>query len=48
MDLLIKIVKANPTDYTGDIYAKVKQCITEVLQLEPVCCSVFFSHTLDT
>lgn len=32
----MKIVKANPTDYTGEILPKVKQYLTDVLQLDPV------------
>jgi transformation/transcription domain-associated protein len=37
MDLLAAVVKAYPNDYTGEIYPKIKQCISDIFHLEPVC-----------
>eukprot|EP01127_Copromyxa_protea_P022666 TRINITY_DN8267_c0_g1_i1.p1 TRINITY_DN8267_c0_g1~~TRINITY_DN8267_c0_g1_i1.p1 ORF type:complete len:3694 (+),score=584.33 TRINITY_DN8267_c0_g1_i1:40-11082(+) len=36
MEALTKVVKAHPVDYTGEIFSKVKQCISDVFSLEPV------------
>lgn len=36
MEVLTKIVKANPTDYSHEIFPKVKHCINDIFQIESV------------